>query len=143
MGAISEFMGRDHDRLDAIFAEFQKAPDDGKAKEFFTRFDGGLRAHITWEEEILFPSFEEKTGMRDMGPTAVMRMEHRQIHQLLESIGRGIGPQSAAPARELVEVLTAHNHKEENILYPWLDESLTEQEISTALDRIRKSQVNA
>ena len=43
----------------------------------FSQFDTGVRAHIAWEEEILFPPFEEKTGMR---------MEHQQIKQLLQTI---------------------------------------------------------
>jgi iron-sulfur cluster repair protein YtfE (RIC family) len=143
MGAISEFMSRDHDRLDVIFAEFRKEPDAGKAKELFPRFDAGLRSHIAWEEEILFPPFEEKTGMRDAGPTAVMRMEHRQIKQLLAFIEQAIGQRDAAEsARALVEVLTAHNHKEENILYPWLDQSLSGGEASALLNRITNSGIN-
>jgi iron-sulfur cluster repair protein YtfE (RIC family) len=85
MGAILEFMSHDHDRLDAIFAEFRKEPDAGKTRELFLQFDTGLRAHIVWEEEILFPPFEDRTGMRHTGPTAVMRMEHQQIKQIRRS----------------------------------------------------------
>lgn len=141
MGAIFEFMSRDHDRLDAIFKECLAAPDAARAGDLFARFDAGLRAHIVWEEEMLFPPFEEKTGMRDSGPTAVMRMEHRQIKQLLQTIGEAVGERSPAEAvSALIEVLTEHNEKEENILYPWLDESLSREEASTVLDRIRQSQ---
>lgn len=140
MASIAEFMSRDHDRLDSVFSEFQRDPEGEKAQELFTQFESGLRAHIDWEEEILFPPFEEKTGMRDSGPTAVMRMEHRQIKQLLETIRGRIGNSGVAePAKGLVEVLTAHNQKEESILYPWLDQSLQETERDALLGRIKET----
>ena len=59
MSTISDFMSRDHDRLDVIFTEFQKEQATEKAKDLFSRFDEGLRTHIAWEEQILFPLFEE------------------------------------------------------------------------------------
>ena len=56
-----------------------------RGKECFEKFKFGLHRHIAWEEEILFPLFEEKTGMTDGGPTFVMREEHRQIKALWRS----------------------------------------------------------
>lgn len=141
MGAIFEFMSRDHDRLDAIFKQFLAAPDAGQARDLFTQFDTGLRAHIVWEEEMLFPPFEEQTGMRDSGPTAVMRREHREIKQLLQTIGDAVGERAPADAvSALIDVLTEHNQKEEQILYPWLDESLSREDTSSVLAQIRQSQ---
>ena len=141
MGAILEFMSHDHDRLDAILAEFCKEPDAEKARELFLQFDTGLRAHIAWEEDILFPPFEDRTGMRNTGPTAVMRMEHQQIRQHLLTILETIGETDpSASVNALVQVLTVHNQKEENILYPWLDRTLPEEESLALLDRIRRSQ---
>lgn len=144
MGAISDFMSRDHDRLDAIFAGFQRETDAARAGELFAQFDTGLRTHIAWEEEILFPPFERLTGMSNSGPTAVMRMEHRQIEQHLQSIREAIGrPETARFARSLLEVLGSHNHKEEAVLYPWLDQSLPDEEVTSILDRIRTTQAGA
>lgn len=78
--------------------------------------------------------------MRNSGPTAVMRMEHQQIKQLLKTIGERIGsPDTGESAKNLVEVLMVHNQKEENILNPWLDQSLAEGERSALLDRIKGS----
>jgi regulator of cell morphogenesis and NO signaling len=139
MPDIMAFMSGDHDRLDEIFEEFRKEGDAGRARSLFRGFADGLRAHIVWEEEILFPPFEEKTGMRDAGPTAVMRMEHQQIQQLLQAIEERIGlPEVNDLARDLLEVLTAHNQKEEGVLYPWLDHSLTEEERALLLRRIEE-----
>jgi len=144
MGIIFEYMSQDHDRLDAIFAEFCREPDAGKAKELFLQFDTGLRAHIDWEEEILFPHFEDRTGMRDSGPTAVMRIEHQQIKQYLQTISETIGENDPGESvNALINLLTAHNKKEENILYPWMDQTLSEVESLALLDQIGRSQADA
>ena len=127
-------MAQDHDRLDGIFKEFRgiKVQDLKKAKSFFHDFKIGLQKHIVWEEEILFPIFENKTGMFETGPTAVMRMEHRQIKEFLEKIHdrilKGETKEIDELEKGLIEVLTAHNQKEENILYPWIDDSISETE---------------
>jgi len=77
-------------------------------------------ARRRWEEEILFPLFEKKTGMQ-FGPTYVMRNEHKEIAAHLESIHKKVqkaDPSSDREEQKLLEVLGAHNQKEEAILYP-------------------------
>jgi len=68
-------MSVDHDRLDEIFEGFKKLKDDDidAAGKLFLEFKTGLLQHINWEEDILFPVFEQKTGIHDTGPTAIMR----------------------------------------------------------------------
>ncbi len=142
MNNVLEFMGKDHDRLDDLFEEFRntKNTDPAKAKSLFNDFKIGLQRHIVWEEEILFPLFENKTGMHDTGPTTVMRMEHRKIKDFLEKIhGRIIRKDNKTETLEngLMEVLTEHNNKEENILYPWIDKSMSEKEREEAFTKIK------
>ena len=143
MNAITNFMGQDHDRLEGLVTEFQatKGSDLGKAKDFFSEFKRGLQRHIVWEEEILFPLFEHRTGMEDRGPTAVMRTEHRQIKDFLEQIHDRIAKGETNTdefERGLLTVLSAHNQKEETILYPWIDQSLSELEAKETLARMRE-----
>lgn len=143
MNAITNFMGQDHDRLEGLVTEFQatKGSDLGKAKHFFSEFKRGLQRHIVWEEEILFPLFEHRTGMEDRGPTAVMRTEHRQIKDFLEQIHDRIAKGETNTdefERGLLAVLSAHNKKEETILYPWIDQSMSEQEAEETLARMRE-----
>lgn len=89
---VTPFYKHDHDELDGFFLKFQelKNQDYPQAKEYFKKFKFGLQRHIVWEEEILFPLFEEKTGMKDCGPTAVMREEHRQIGEYLEAVHKKV-----------------------------------------------------
>ena len=62
---ILEFFANDHERLDDLFRQFQELrnSDVFKAEDVFREFKQGLQRHIVWEEEILFPVFEEKTGI--------------------------------------------------------------------------------
>jgi len=90
----------------------------------FQEFKAGLERHIVWEEEILFSVFENKTGMTG-GPTQVMRWEHQQIRGFLEAIAGKLAAGTDATGDDeagLLAVLGPHNHKEENILYPMIDQ---------------------
>ena len=144
MTTILEFMSVDHDRLDNIFEEFKalKHNDIDTAKTLFLDFKTGLQQHIAWEEDILFPIFEQGTGMRDTGPTAVMRTEHRQIKHFLEEIGEKVltGALEGIDEAEigLLEVLGSHNQKEENILYPAIDNLTSEPEKEKAIEKMRQ-----
>ena len=71
---VSAFFEQDHDRLDEWFRTFQqlKRSDFAKAKDAFKEFEVGLQRHIVWEEDLLFPLWEEKTDMSEGGPTFFM-----------------------------------------------------------------------
>jgi iron-sulfur cluster repair protein YtfE (RIC family) len=133
MRLITDFLEQDHDRLDATFNDFRstKACDPVKAAELFSAFKRGLRRHIVWEEEFLFPRFEARTGMTDGGPTVVMRLEHRRIKELLDAIGERVAAgrmDTDEYEHELQGVLMVHNTKEEAVLYPAIDRYIPEQE---------------
>ncbi|HNI20264.1 MAG: hemerythrin domain-containing protein [Nitrospira sp.] len=130
---ISVTFEQDHDRLDALFTTFQqqKRKDMAKAKEAFVEFKFGLQRHIVWEEDVLFPKWEENSGMAEGGPTQVMRTEHRIIGECLEAIHQKVqanNPDSDLEEQRLVDVLKSHNMKEERILYPSIDQVITDQE---------------
>ncbi len=112
-----------------------------EAKRCFKEFKRGLERHIVWEEEILFPLFESKTGIHETGPTAVMRLEHRGIKEALEKIHgkvRGQNPESDREEEALLSVLKEHNGKEEQVLYPMIDQWTTEEEQREVFVKMRK-----
>ena len=124
---ISEFYEQDHDRLDELFKTFQKMKrsDFPKAKEAFKAFKFGLQRHIVWEEDVLFPLWEEKTGMSEGGPTFVMRAEHRQIGQQLEAVHDKVGDQNP------------DSDQEEQALYPAIDQLTSAQERETVFQNMK------
>jgi uncharacterized protein (DUF2249 family)/hemerythrin superfamily protein len=143
---VTEALAWDHDRLDALLArvfEERARSSYETARHLWHGFEFGLRRHIRFEEQVLFPELEERTGMpRGAGPTAVMRAEHRDIEMLLEGIRGTVGvPGSAAETlrAELVRVLGEHNEKEEQVLYPGTDNLLTREESDALVARIQEA----
>ena len=148
---ITALYEKDHDRLDELFKTFQtsKRSDFRKAKEAFKEFKVGLQRHIVWEEELLFPMWEEKTGMIEDGPTPVMRFEHEQIKKLLEAIHQKVEEQNLESDQEeqaLLNLLGSHNRKEEKALYPAIDNVTNADEratIFTNMNSIPEDRYNA
>jgi len=139
---VTEYLQTDHKRLDNIFNKFLEDVKDknwDKASKDFREFRIGLKRHIRAEEDILFPVFEQKTGMHEGGPTAVMRMEHKEIQELLDKILSATDSKDSAQipntTNALVNILTDHNMKEEHILYPESDEFLSEAERSEVVKK--------
>ncbi len=134
MTTILKFMSVDHDRLDNKIKKYstEKLVDIERAESIFLSFKSELERHIIWEEDILFPVFERKTGIKDGGPTSVMRIEHIEIKKYLQEIKRKLHVKKIQdPCKEevaLFKVLESHNQKEENILYPGIDNLTSEQE---------------
>jgi iron-sulfur cluster repair protein YtfE (RIC family) len=133
----------DHDRLDQLLDTYRrlKGVDFTRAKEAFKEFKFGLQRHIIWEETVLFPVFEEKTGMRECGPTVVMRAEHREIGRRLDALHDKVRRQDVDSDREeqsLLQALLAHNQKEENVLYPAIDRLSSEEERVAAFKKMEE-----
>ena len=140
---LAEALAWDHDRLDELegraFRLFA-AGDAADAGATWADFVFGLRRHIRFEEEILFPVFEEKTGFPSAhGPTGVMRVEHREIERLIEAIGRAFAGEGDArrPRADLHGLLGEHNLKEENVVYPGTDAGLDLEERDALVARIQ------
>jgi len=135
-------MSVDHDRLDNKIRMYgtEKLVDIERAENIFLFFKSELERHIIWEEDILFPVFERKTSNKDAGPTSVMRMEHIQIKDHLQKIQRKLRAKKIQdPCGEevaLFKLLESHNQKEENILYPGIDNLTSEQEKDQMIKRI-------
>ena len=130
MESIRELMAADHRHCDDCFAEVERAVADkawDKAKAAFAHFHEAMIKHFDAEEDLLFPAFEDQTGMR-MGPTQVMRGEHAQIRALLEAADVALAAHDAdeylGNAETLLIMTQQHNMKEENILYPMCDQHL-------------------
>lgn len=130
MSAISRFLSTDHHHCDDLFAEVEAAVSALKwedAQVHFGHFRETLEHHFTMEEQVLFPSFEEKTG-NSGGPTAVMRREHHQMRDLAQMMQLDIDnhdDSSYLGHSEVLNIMMAqHNLKEENVLYQMCDQLL-------------------
>lgn len=131
MGSINDYMMKDHRLCDRIFesAEQAAAASDFAALERQAgAFLHRIAVHIEMEERLLFPAFEERTGMSEGGPTATMCDEHRRMEGMFEQMRAAIAARDAAGYRAvsaaLNEMLTQHNMKEEQMMYPMLEQAV-------------------
>ncbi len=137
--SITDFLGVDHHRLAELWQDCMQgvqACNLGRIQTRLAEFVLGLRHHIQVEEQIFFPVFEERTGMRGTGPTAVMRREHREIGAMLEKLSALTKAQACSTIVETIQgqqvdpsaLLTSHDAKEEDVLYPMADKILNQDE---------------
>ena len=131
MSSIKEFMTKDHRDCDDTFAQMeQKANSEGlaAAKELYTKMAQEIEHHFQMEERVIFPTFEEKTGMTE-GPTQMMRMEHAQMRSLIQEIGEAIDNDDKDRFFGLTETMMImvqqHNMKEEQMLYTMIQQHMS------------------
>jgi hemerythrin-like domain-containing protein len=125
----SQLLGSDHEELDQLFQEFRATPPASTARrsELFDQFATNLRRHISVEERHLFPVFGEGDPSRRL-IVDLMLDEHRRIQEVLQRIQRRLEAGSASTEdleTELLNVLWAHNAREEEAVYPWFDTHLS------------------
>ena len=133
MHTIQHFMASDHRRCDDIFVAVEQALHAQaweRASAALASFRSAMLQHFEAEETLLFPAFEEQTGMTQ-GPTQVMRSEHEQLRELLDAARDALAAQDAeaysGEAETLLIMMQQHNMKEENMLYPMCDQRLAGQ----------------
>jgi len=127
---IQEFMAADHRFCDGYYAQAQRAVERAEweqAHQAYAKFVALVQQHFCAEEHVLFPAFEEATGMTQ-GPTQVMRQEHQQMRALMQAALEGIQARDAdeysGHAETQFMLMQQHNAKEENVLYPMCDQRL-------------------
>ncbi len=133
MYAITDLMTQDHRSCDELLVAVEHAvanADWPLARSEFAHFHRRMLHHFGVEEEVLFPAFEQSTGIY-RGPTQVMRAEHAQLRQLLAATESALAGEDAddysGHAETLLIMMQQHNVKEENILYPMCDQHLADQ----------------
>ena len=136
MNRLSHYLTGDHNRCDDLFAETENTVADGdwaKAPAAFMAFRKAMLRHFALEDALLFPLFEERTGMAS-GPTMVMRSEHAQMTGVLEAMSQALenraGNDYLGHAETLLMLMRQHNIKEEQILYPMIDRVMSDEEDS-------------
>jgi DUF438 domain-containing protein len=128
---ITEYLTAEHRGCDALFVEAEQAVsvrEWERAREVSRRLFSSMALHFKVEEEVLFPAFEEATGLTS-GPSTVMRIEHEQMRALLADMASALaesdGQGYLGAAETLLVMMQQHNMKEENILYPMTDEAIS------------------
>jgi len=130
---IKDFMTNKHRECDHLLTQAEDLLDNGAFDEALVKylaFKNETLLHFTMEEEYLFPMLEEKSGMGNMGPTNVMRMEHAQAKSLFEKLDEAYNAKDKERAFALGEsmniLLQQHNLKEEQMLYTMMNNTFAQ-----------------
>ena len=130
MSTIKEFLTADHSKCDDLFAKMEEKAGESltAARELCQDFRNETERHFQMEERVMFLEFENKTGMTQ-GPTAMMRQEHTQMRalmsQMLEAIDADNKDKFFGLSETLMILLQQHNMKEEQMLYPMVQQYLS------------------
>ena len=132
METISSFLTQDHRACDENFANMENevaSENWEEANSKLIKFSTDLFHHFDMEEKVMFPAFEDKTGMTQ-GPTAMMRMEHDQMRGLLEDLKADVNATNKnhffGVSESLMMLMQQHNMKEEQMLYAMADNHLSD-----------------
>ena len=130
MSSISTVFTEQHHACDTIFADAEAAVADANwplAEEKFNAFADAMACHLGNEEEVLFPAFEQKSGMMG-GPTGVMKYEHIQMRGLIDEMKADVEKKDRehylSASETLLILMQQHNVKEEQMMYAMCDRAL-------------------
>lgn len=117
--------------------------------DFIRGFADGC--HHAKEEKVLFPALEAAGFPRDRGPVGVMLMEHELGRKFLRAMDEAVTTyQSQAGdalrrfsinARGYAKLLYGHIDKEDSILFPMAEETLTAETKQAALAEFEKIEI--
>jgi hemerythrin-like domain-containing protein len=131
----------------ALAAKNEQAPEHlGQLVDFLKGFVD--RCHHGKEEDVLFPELERRGVKRDGGPIGVMLMEHgvgrgyvRAMSEGLDRLRRGEADAVTAirdSARAYRDLLRAHIHKENNVLFPMADRLLPDEAAARVVEQFEE-----
>lgn len=147
MNKVLNTMNDDHQKLERLFNKLLVAIQNNHAisLEVFSKFKQILQKHFIWEEKVLFPLFEKRSGLSGGDTIFVLRNEHHQINKMFiakiegllhDNLINGLQPLITG----LEEMLTMHRKMETEIFYPWFDEVLENGEKDNIIDNFKESE---
>ncbi len=146
MSKISEYLSHGHHHCDELFVAAENAVADGRleeARSLYDAFRDEMEVHFAMEENVMFPAFENATGMSG-GPTEVMRSEHLQMRELLDQMQAAFAKPDTYEylglSETLLMVMQQHNFKEEQILYAMADRALS-SEAESIIERMKAVEI--
>lgn len=134
-----------HDELTELLLNHQEALLDRDIAEAARRLDAFetlLRPHMRYEDQVLLPVYK-RAGRVPGGPEELFTGEHRKLLEFIARIRELLNLAAAAPAgrarnhavaaifdeeASFKNLLSHHDARERNILYPKLDEVTSEAE---------------
>ncbi len=140
--SIQFIMLKDHNRLDKYLSVLtdEIGIDDKEYIFLFKKFKIATERHFQIEEQAIF-SFSHLGGNESQKSIRMLLSEHGRIRELLKEMDNEIVAGNAIDFKELSKLLLKHQAIENEVLYPKLDNELTEKEKEYILQKIIKLQI--
>ncbi len=130
--SVDEVFGEDHQLLGALLERLRSAIGAGspEALEIQEAFAQGLKAHMSWEEELLFPAVFTHATSAQKRSIESLEIDHERLRDTLSSLHSSLAMGDFGTARTLADwletLLRGHNYDEEHGVYVEADQYLGE-----------------
>jgi len=134
LNSLDDALTEDHVQLDGLFRQVRTAVthQDPAAESARSEFERRLARHMTWEEEILFPSLRAAQADYPEKKIESLVIDHARIREKLEELAEAIRSRDWTPAAQAVDdlwvLLEGHNRDEEKGVYTDADHRIPEGE---------------
>jgi hemerythrin-like domain-containing protein len=141
--SLRDAMLHDHRRIERLFQSLLRAfqDDADEAATLWTQLDAALERHFQMEERELFPEL----ARTHPAATQALVAEHAEMRRELLVLGVGVDLHMTRfdMVQQLVRKLQAHAVREDDVLYRWADEHLTEHKRVTLRARLLAGHASA
>lgn len=141
--SVTGYLVWDHRRMEKLLDQTLAAAVSARwedAQLHAAQYATALRRHADLEDEVLFPAYESACGGFGDGPTAHMRTEHVEVRAGIDKLLRAVSARDASAVRDADETLRRvaieHHAKEEEILFPSIDETFPQPELDALVQRL-------
>jgi hemerythrin superfamily protein len=127
------FIRKDHEIVNDLFEKFRKSKisaQNGK-RGVFNEIRKELTMHSNVETELFYPELRMSTSERAENLVQAATQEHERIEKLLDEIASITNNDKQFETRvlELIDIVNAHVHEEEESILPEARETLSEQRL--------------
>jgi hemerythrin-like domain-containing protein len=141
--SVDEVFGEDHQLLGEVLQGLRSAigASSPKALETLEALARGLKAHMSWEEELLFPAVSARATPAQKRSIESLEIDHERLRETLGNLHSSLSARDFGTATGLVDwletLLRGHNYDEEHGVYVEADRYLTVEERRAMIDRFR------
>lgn len=135
MKTIDQIMFKEHKRIEETLNQLENQEDLLKIKKIFSKLTWQIEKHIFVEEKVIFRLYNNEEDIINID---ILIKEHRDIFFLIEKIEYAIIQGNRPDISELKRIINAHAKFEDEVLYPKLDEELSEEEKELIIERSKE-----
>ncbi|MBL8743700.1 MAG: hemerythrin domain-containing protein [Myxococcales bacterium] len=124
----TDLLKKQHEKVDALFARFEKAKKAADKAAIFEEIAQNLVAHDAIEREIFYPACEEAMGMNELLGESLV--EHGLVEFMLYRADQNAQNDTLAHhVKVLQEVVEHHVEEEEEELFPKVEDAIEASEL--------------